>query len=415
MRHSLSFLVFLFSLHVSAQSIGTLQGKILDKTSQQPLANAYVNIQNKSLGTLANEHGEFTLKYPVINLEDNVVVSAIGYQNATKKIASFTTGQADTLWLEALAPIQLDTAFTNHVSSKKMVADAVFRVKANYQMQPFMLTGFYQETLWRDSLFVKISEALLKAEKNPTPPEKIPDNFMSEKVKLIKGRTYDKTDLTAELTEFGFGNGPAIVSHSMEVAIPEYLEGKNFDDYEYKLDSLLTGFDGKPAFIFHFAPANKKVKAAREGQIYVDTTSRAIIRIEYEFTPEGLKDVVKGTFKSVFGRMKTEVKRVSAHYDYRPFGGKWYLQDSQLLLEANLKQGKDFQAFASLHLAFVVNEVALKYNPAIRPEEHLQSTENFSKGGYRYDDTFWGNFNFLKPTPTMRAIVKKPVPPKRTQ
>lgn len=54
------------------------------------------------------------------------------------------------------------------------------------------------------------------------------------------------------------------------------------------------------------------------------------------------------------------------------FGGKWYLQDSQLLLEANLKQGKDFQAFASLHLAFVVNDVALKYNPAIRPEEHLQ-------------------------------------------
>lgn len=47
----------------------------------------------------------------------------------------------------------------------------------------------------------------------------------------------------------------------MEVAIPEYLEGKNFDDYEYKLDSLLTGFDGKPTFVFHFAPANKKVKA----------------------------------------------------------------------------------------------------------------------------------------------------------
>lgn len=123
MRHSFNFLVFLFSLQVSAQSIGILQGKILDKVSQQPLTNAYVNIQNKSLGTLANDQGEFTLKYPVINLQDNLIVSAIGYQNTTKKIADFTAGQADTLWLEAIAPVQLDTAFTNHVSPKKMVAE----------------------------------------------------------------------------------------------------------------------------------------------------------------------------------------------------------------------------------------------------------------------------------------------------
>ena len=236
---------------------------------------------------------------------------------------------------------------------------------------------------------------------------------MAEKIKLIKGRTYEKTDFTTELAEFGFGNGPSIVSHSMEVAIPEYLEGKNFDDYDYTLDSLLSTFNNKPVFVFHFGPVSKKVKAARQGTIYVDSVSRAIVRIEYEFTPEGLKDVVKGTFKSVFGGLKTEVKRVAAHYQYHPFNGKWYLQDSQLLLEANLKQGKDFQAFASLHLAFVTNDIALKFNPAIRPDEHLQSTENFAKGGYRYDDTFWGNFNFLKPTTTMREIVKKPLPVKK--
>lgn len=398
-----------------AQNTLIINGKIVEQGSLKSIPNAFVGLPSKGTGTLANTEGDFILKIPAINHGENLVVSVLGYKNLAKKVADFEAGMIDTLLLEPTPIVLLDTAYTNHVSPKKMVADALFRVKANYQTNAFMLTGFYQETLWRDSAFVKITEGILKTEKNPTPPAKIPDDFMPEKIKLIKGRKFEKTDQTVGLEDFGFGNGPAIVTHSLEIALPEYLEGKNFDDYEYKLDSILTSYNDKPVFVFRFSPSGKKVKAAREGQIYVDTTSRAIVGIAYEFTPEGMKDVIKSTFKSVFGGLKTDVKKVAGQYRYHPFGGKWYLQDSQLLLEADLKKGKDFQAFASIHLSFVTNEVALKYSPPIKIEEHLQSTENFSRAGGKYDEVYWGNFNCIKPTETMREIVKRPIGQRKNQ
>lgn len=408
-RHFFLLGPFLTVACFAQQQMLTLNGKIMDKSTQQAVPNAYVALSSKGTGTLANTDGEFTLKTSAINQAEVLSVTVVGYRTVSKPIADFQVGIADTLWLEPVVPVALDTAFTHHVDPKKIVADALFRVKANCQLNSFMLTGFYQETLWRDSAYVKISEAVLKAEKNPTPPAKIPEDFMPEKLKLIKGRQYEKLELTEALGAFGFGNGPMIVSHSMETGIPEYLEGKNLDDYQFALDSLLTAYHDRPVLVLRFRPANKKVKAAREGVMYIDSTSRAIVGIQYQFTPEGTKDVVKSTFKSVFGGLKTDVKYLSASYFYRPFNGKWYLQDAALQLEANLRKGKEFETVATIKLAFVTNEIALKFNPPIRPDEHLQTTDNLAKGGPKYEETYWGNFNAIKPTEAMKAIVKRPV------
>lgn len=402
----LGTLALVSSSHAQQQTL-TLHGLVMNKHTQRAVPYAYVALAKKGAGTLTNAEGLFSFKTSSINQAETLTVSVIGYHNLNKKIEDFAEG-IDTLWLEPAAPVALDTAFTHHVNPKKVAADALFRVKANAQLNSFMLNGFYQETLWRDSAYVKITEALLKAEKNPTPPAKIPEDFMPEKVKLVKGRLYEKTDLTAELSEFGFGNGPMIVTHSMEIALPEYLEGKNLDDYVFSLDSLATSYNDQAVLVLRFSPSSRKVKAAREGVMYVDSTTRAIVGIEYQFTEEGTKDVVKSTFKSVFGGLKTEVKRLAAHYFYRPFNGKWYLQDSALELEAALRKGKDFNTLASIELRYVTNEIALKFNPPIRSTEHLTSTDNLPKGGTKYEDSYWGNFNSIKPTETMKEIIKRP-------
>jgi CarboxypepD_reg-like domain len=405
----IGFILFIFfSQNLCAQNFIRVEGKVFDRQTQQPIAGAYVGIQSKGTGTLTNADGVFLFKCPAINQREQLSITFLGYKNHVQGLDSASVAQTDTIWLDTQAPVILDTAYINHIDARNMVASALFRVKANANLEPYMMNGFYQETLWQDSLFIRIYEGLLKVEKNPTPPNKIPEDFMAEKVKLVKGRYYEKPDYTENLSDFGFGNGPAIVTHSMEISLPEYLDGRNFDDYVYTLDSLLSTHNDRPVFVFHFVPNPKRrLTAAREGEIFVDTLSRAIVRIEYGFTEEGMKDVVKGSLKGVFGKLKTDVKKVYGAYNYHLYRDKWYLQDAQLQLSAELKRGKDFQALADIRLQYVCNEIALRFAPPIKPEEVLENIDAFPSGGGRYEDNLWGNFNFIKPTALMKDIIKK--------
>ena len=68
-------LLVLFPILINAQ--GFIKGKIYDSKNNTPLSFANIQVQNKNLGTISNEKGEFLLQY---NSYPNVIlVSYIGY------------------------------------------------------------------------------------------------------------------------------------------------------------------------------------------------------------------------------------------------------------------------------------------------------------------------------------------------
>ncbi len=398
-------LFFLIVSRLNGQGFLNVKGVVLDSLTQNPVQNAWIGIAAKGISIISNEEGKFIFKYPAINQKSKITIAAIGYKNLELNLADSSFINRDSLFLVKSPPIILDTAYTNHFKAKWVVNDALLRVKANAQSNNYMLNGFYQETLFRDSMYVKIYEGMLKVEKSPTLPKVILEDFQQEKVKMVKARKYEKTDYTEELSNFGFANGPSIVGHSIEISLPEYLEGNNLDDYEYKLDSLLEIYDNKILWKIKFEPvANRKVKASRIGSILIDTLSKAIVKIEYRFTPEGAKDVLRGSLKSILGGMKTEIGIVYGASVYKSFGDKYYLQDSQLALEAVLKKGKNFKTTAKLNLHFICNEILMKYS-SIKFEDILASTDDFPMGGKRYEDSIWGNMNYKIPINAMREII----------
>ncbi|AXE18721.1 hypothetical protein DR864_13650 [Runella rosea] len=398
------FAVFQWLTSTSAQAQGylLLSGKVIDKSTQKPIAHAYVGMMSKSTGTLTNEDGQFFYRFPRIAIDSAVVVAVIGYKPFRQKASAYTLNQKDVvIELEPATPRLVDSSFIKTFEARNLVSDALGKIKKNNPQTPYLLNGFYRESLQQNGEYVDIREAVLQSEKDPRPKILVP-----EKVKALRGRQFLSENRSKALEGYSFPNGATIVTHSIDVGIPEYLDGKNLYDYVYELDDTIAYYLDKQVYRVLFRPVNAGIKAARTGSISINAADSAIIRIEYDFTAEGVKDVLKtGASDKVFGKTKRDTKRVYTCINYKPFAGKWYLQDYRMLLDTQFEQNK-VQTLGSIKLQFVTTEIQKSNGMRIPETDVLIDTENFSPQVIpKYDEVIWGNFNFIIPSEAMRQIV----------
>ncbi|GAB3510407.1 peptidase associated/transthyretin-like domain-containing protein [Emticicia fontis] len=397
MRINSLLILVLFPTLVFSQGYVSISGKIIDKNTQQALPNAYLSIPSKGFSSQTNAVGEFKFFFPKIDLDSALIISSIGYKSMSKKASEYdSTSVIELEKAETLASVQGG-------DPKALLKEAFNLVKKNNPSYPTYQIGFYLETVEMAKLgFVKITEGILRVERPHTAKE-----TGIEKAKLLKGRKYDWTGQSAKLDGWGFMNGASIVTRSLEGGVPEYLDKGSINDYDFKIDSLMTYFNDSLVYSMSFWPVNKRVKAARNGKVYIDVNNQAIVRIEYEMTPEGVKDVIGRSF---IDNTKKNGKVVKGYTQFLPLNGKWHLQDSKLTFVADFedKLEKKFTTEATMNVQFMANESMRMGRSAIKLDDELLTTNNFPKGG-KYEEKFWSQSNHLIPTPAMLEMMDKMV------
>lgn len=360
----------------------------------------YVGIPAKgavtsAIGVTTNESGEFILKYPILlQNAGSLIITKINFKDIRKNLLEFKD-KKDSLIFEIQA---VEKKSIEARDGRKTIDYVVSRLEKNYNVNPYFLQGFYRESLFIDSVFVKISEGVLKVEKYPFPDK----GNLGEIAKLLKGRSYEKTEGKELWENLQFGNGADLVTRTLETKTPDFLDKSTLKNYKYQIESELQEYDGMPVFIINFSPFDKKLKGAKIGKMQVDTLTMGVLSYEFEFTPEGLKDVMGG---SAFGGSKdSKVKTFKVVQNYHAALNNYYLHESVLIIEATIKQDK-VETPARLILNFSPTEANSRIGLAIKDSEILENT-NFPTGGKRYDDNFWGNFNFILPTTRLRQIIK---------
>lgn len=395
----LSVLFINFSSSFS-QNFTFVSGKIIDANSKIPISGVYVGIPAKGVSTSAigvttNESGEFILKYPtLLQNTGSLIITKMNFKDIRKNLLEFKD-KKDSLTFE-IQGVEQKTIKSR--DGRKTIDYVVSRLDKNYNVNPYFLQGFYRESLHVDSIFVKISEGILKVEKYPFPDK----GNLGEVIKLLKGRSYEKTAGNGIWENLQFGNGADLVCRTLETKTPDFLDKLTLKNYKYQIESDVSEYDGMPVFNISFSPIDKKLKGAKIGKMQVDTLKMGILNYQFEFTPEGLKDVMGG---SAFGGSKdAKVKNFKVIQYYHAALSNYYLQESVLIIEAIIKQDK-VEIPARLTLNFFPTEVNCRIGLSIRDSEILENTI-FPTGGKKYDDNFWGNFNFIKPTFDLRQIVK---------
>jgi hypothetical protein len=401
-KKSLLIFILLFVKYsfIYCQNFTYVSGKIIDANSNSPVSGVYVGVPAKgastsAIGVTTNDSGEFILKYPIL-LQNNgsLIITKLNFKDIRKNLIEFKV-KKDSLTFE-IQSVKKKTIEPR--DGRKTIDYVVSRLEKNYNVNPYFLHGFYRETLHIDSTFVKISEGVLKVEKYPFPDK----GNLGEVAKLLKGRSYEKAEGKDIWENLQFGNGADLVSRTLETKTPDFLDKATVKNYKYQIESDIFEYDGMPVFNISFSPVDKNLKGAKTGKMQVDTLTMGILSYNFEFTPEGLKDVMGG---SAFGGNKdAKVTNFKVIQNYHAALNNYYLHESLLIIEAIIKQNK-VEIPAKLILNFSPTEANSRMGLAIKDNEILENT-NFPMGGKKYEDNFWGNFNFIKPTDSLRQIIK---------
>jgi hypothetical protein len=121
---------------------------------------------------------------------------------------------------------------------------------------------------------------------------------------------------------------------------------------------------------------------------------------------EVFKSSMKNVLGKVFGKNRREAKRISSFTNYLPYDNKWFLQDSQLLIQTDFIEKQD-TITGTIRLHFVANEILKSNGNAVPASDQLMDTSLFpSQRIPKYDEVYWGNFNHIIPSPMMRAIIE---------
>jgi hypothetical protein len=400
----LLLIILVFSLKFSfsfSQNFTFIAGKVIDEKTKNPVSGVYVGIPAKgastsAIGVVTNVNGEFILKYSVLlqNL-GIVVITKTDYKDIHKSLLLYKE-QKDSLVFEIQA---VENKLIEARDGRKTIDYVVARLEKNYNVNPYFMNGFYRESLFFDSTYVKLVEGMLKVEKYPFPDK----GNLGEVAKLLKGRRYEKVEGKEVWENLQFGNGTDLITRTIETKTPDFLEKQTLKNYKFQIEEQLSEYDGMPVFNISFSPVDRKVKGAKVGKMQVDTLTMGILNYEYEFTPDGLKDVMGGT--SFGGAKDSKIKTFRVNQSYHAGLNNYYLHESTLEIDGILNID-DREIPAILQLNFSSTEANTRMGSPIKDEEILEDT-NFPLGGKKYDDSFWGNFNFIKPTEEMRKIILK--------
>ncbi len=387
MRNLIFFLLLSISYNANCQGgYFYAKGKIIDSETKEKLQEAYICIPTTGFGTAPNLNGDFLFKFPNINLDSQVVVSMLGYKSNTFK-ANTLTKDSNTIALER---VPLVNAAFGHSNVKTMLKEAIDSIPVNYSYLPVYQNGFYQEQVSLPLVgTIKANEGVLRVERFPN--EKVP----FEKVKLLRGRRLEWTGQTNKIESWGFQNGSDLVCRSIESSLPDFFEKSQMKRYDFQLDSLMTTFDGMPLLIIHFWPIHKNVKGAKEGTIYLEPESKAIVRIEYQLTEEGIKDLINSNKQSI----KISGNSAKTYVQYRIFQNKWRLQDSKTVFNIHFEEKLDnkFKIDAEILMRFVVFENMPLIKSSIYDNEILTNTNNFPLSK-QLKQEYWLPYNYLMST-----------------
>ncbi len=403
MKYFILFLIAstFFITHTFGQGYTSISGRVLDAQTQKPLVGMYLEIPAKgtwtsSIGILSDENGHFALKFPTVLLANAVLKSTkVGYQTQEQSLATMKE-KKDSLVIVA---VKQPLVRYDSLDVRRVVNSAMARMETLYPVNPYWLTGFYRESLRFDDTLVKITEGVLKIEKTPAPEK----GTEGEYIKLLRGRRFEKEDRLEEWESLGFGNSAALVTRSLETKLPDFLEPAVARNYQFFTERYLTYYEGNPVFTIRFAPQDLRVKGGKIGQMLVDTVSLGILSITYEFTPEGLKDVMKAAIIGS-GNFVTEMKAFTVTQRYHQTQGLYYLQEAHLgVALANRKDKKVIPAIIGID--FYATEVNSRLSTHLKDNELIGDTL-FPKA-VLYQDNFWLNFNFLKLEDKLKSFFLK--------
>jgi hypothetical protein len=393
MPYRLILLFALVNFTSFSQGISTIRGNIMGADSGNVLSMVIIDMQYGGYASSSNVKGDFVFQFPTVVIDsEKITFSKIGYQSKLFLGKELMMNGINYIKLKKAEKIEIKLGLSE---ARTLVTAAVDSIQANYISASFFQNGFFQESANITNIgYVKLKEALIRVERYPEDKE-------LDRIKVIKSRYLDWKGQSAKLEAWQFGNGPMVVSRSIETELPDFLNKRSLKNYDFKVDSLMESYNNLALYVVNFEPKSNGLRGGRVGKIYIEPESKAIVRLVYELTPKGLKDVIGSGSSNV----KLEGESLKYISQYRWSVDKWVLHQNSVTVNLSYKEKLDsrFNANVVWQLDFVATESRRLESRMIKEIEVLTSTETFRPAA-GLGIGFWENQNFIMPNEEMQKL-----------
>lgn len=401
MRTYLTILALcLCSLFAIAQDDGvwTLSGKVTDAKTRKPMA--HVSVTDRSVGTVTNEAGEFTLKLQ--KAPKTVTFSCLGYK--TQRLdASALGGVRVEVRLEP-SSVMLDEVVVRGADAKELVLRAMEKIYDNYPDEPNLLRGFYRETVEKRSHFTSISEGVVDVYKTGYDKDDWRDG-----VAILKGRRL-LSQRPSDTLSVKLQGGP-VMPIMLDVVKQRdiLLNEEELNNYTFRYVTMSKA-DDRNQYVVEIAPLYVLPYALYHGRLYIDQETLAFTRIDLSLDMSDPGKVSQMILKKKPLGLRFTPHELSIYIDYKTDNGVTRINYIRNVIRFRCDwKRKLFKSNYTVTSEMVVTDRQEgKDLKPIKSRDTFNRKDNFyDKVVYFNDPDFWGNENIIEPTEDLLKGIEK--------
>lgn len=377
-----------------------VSGYVRDETTKAGIAYASVTIIGTGIGTVTNSEGGFLIKFDASHSGGILAVSHLGYHS--QQFALRRLSPENNILTLKPGTVLLKETIIRPNDARAMVEEALGKVRYNYTDEPYMLKGFYRESIRQRREYISLSEAVVDIYKTAY------TSIADDQVRIYKGRKAENL-YKADTLMVHLQGGP-YVSLLLDVVKHTDLSISlnDLNNYKFAFDEVVD-IDGGSYTVIKFSPDVVKEEPLYEGKLYIDNSTKGIARAEFSLD---ISDPAKAA--GMFIRKKPKgliFQPTLTNYlvTYKSMDGKLMLN----YVRAELKFKCDWKRRLFRNNYLVISELAVtnRQNVAasrFASQEQFKAGMVFSDKVSNFSDAvFWGPENIIQPDETIENAVQR--------
>lgn len=370
-----------------------LSGKLIENHKGDPVSYASVSIYKEVTGTISNADGEFVLKIPRSKINDTIIISSMGYKQLI--LPAWHLLDEDIFILEPIS-IKIKEIKVTAISPENLLDNMRKNYKNNYTSSTKLMNAFYRETVKQNKSYISVSEAVIEILKTPYSQQR------GDLVRLLKARKSPDV-VPFKWLNFKLMGGPFTITELDAIKTEEtFLDPKYENLYKYQVSDVIW-YNNFPVYVVKFSPVNSSFYPPFEGKMYVHRETFALVHAEYKICKSGLKKAKNIMIKKKPRKVKAYPSYVHYSVNYQQFQGKWHLASAKASVKFKVKSKKKRinSVFHSISEILITNVNATNLKRFSKNEKFTKKDVFVEKLG-KYDESFWENYNTIKPDEDLR-------------
>ena len=403
-RRLLFFTILLCCLPMVAQTdaIWTFSGKVIDAKTRK--AMPHVSVTDRTVGTVTNEEGEFTLKLK--GVPQRVTFSCLGYKTQRLSAAECKALEAAGMPVRMQASsVVLSEVVVKAMDAKDLVLKAIDKIEDNYPNQPNLFKGFYRETVQKRQRFISIAEGVVDMYKTA-----YSKNDWRDGVAIQKGRRL-LSQRPGDTLAVKLQGGPVLPIQLDVVKVREtLLNEEELNNYTFRyLHAEKTG--DRMLYVVEIKPLLVMPYALYQGRLYIDQQTLAFTKIDLQLDMSSTEKVTQMILRKKPLGLRFTPHEFTLTIDYQTDEAGItrinYIRNV-IRFRCDWKR-KLFKSNFTITSEMVVTDRAEGADiKPIKVRDSFNRRDNFYDKVIYFDDPdFWGQENIIDPTEDLLNGIEK--------